>query len=116
MRYVTGTGRMLTGPTGNRYHALIGRFQNNAPGAINSLSVNWTVGTPFDAAGTGAAGTDPIAGISVYYSLTGLAGSWLKVSGPHAADGPATSPATVITPAGAVGASTKKILGCNRSS
>ena len=102
VRYVTGTGRMLTGPTGIRYHALIGRFQNNASGAINSLSVNWTVGTPFDAAGTGAAGTDPIAGISVYYSLTGLAGSWNKVSGPHAADGPATSPATVITPAGGI--------------
>lgn len=102
VRYVTGTGRMLTGPTGIKYHALIGQFQNNAGGAITSLSLNWTVGTPVDAIGAGAAGTDPIAGITVYYSRTGAAGSWEKVSGPHAADGPATTPATVITPASSI--------------
>ena len=93
IRYVTNAQKMLTGPTGNRYHALIGRFQNNTGAGIASLDLNWTVGSPFPSAGGGAFGTDPLAGVHVYFSKTGLLNSWTRLGGPF---GDAAGPVGVV--------------------
>ena len=99
MRYVTGSQTILTGPTGNRYSALVGRFQNNAGGTIESLSLAWTLGSPFAPGGTGAVGTDPIAGLHVYFSKTGATGSWTLFSAPHGTVG-VVGPTTLTIPSG----------------
>lgn len=88
MRHVTGS-HIFTGPTGNRYSALVGRFQNNAGGTIESFNLDWTLGVPFAPDGSGAVGTDPIAGLHVYFSKTGTAGSWTLVNAPYATAGAA---------------------------
>ncbi len=99
IRHVVAPGSMLTGPTGVRYHALIGRFQNNTGSAISSLDLAWTLGSPVDSGpGTGAVGTDPLAGIHVYFSKTGLAGSWTRLNGPFGApDGPVATATIALT-------------------
>ena len=98
VRYAVGTQRMLTGPTGNRYHALLGRFVNNAGGAIESLTLTWNLTTPLDPAGTGGVGSDPLAGLHVYYSTTGLLNSWTRLDGPHGSDA-TVGPSLITIPA-----------------
>lgn len=100
IRYAVNTARILTGPTGNKYSAFIGRFTNNAGASIESFGLTWAEGIAVASSGTGAVGTDPIAGLSVYYSRTGTTGSWVKVDGPHATDGDVGP--TTITPASSI--------------
>jgi hypothetical protein len=86
IRYLT-SGKMLSGPTGVRYSALMGQFQNNAGGALLSFNVRWTLGVPFAPSGTGAATTEQLAGIGLYFSASGAAGSWVSVHVPFASAG-----------------------------
>ena len=98
VRHITAGQNALTGPTGNAFSALVGRFQNSTAGPIANFNLAWTLGVPVAPGGTGAVGTDPVAGIHVYYSTTGALGSWVRVgTPPHATAGPVA--AVTITPA-----------------
>ncbi len=97
IRYVTSPGLFLTGPTGNRYQALIGRFRNATGFPLISFDLRWSLGSPVDAVGTAAPGIDPLAGIHVFYSKTGAANSWTLYSGPYALEeGPVPSETFVV--------------------
>lgn len=76
VQYVSGTQNILTGPTGNKYQALVAHFTNNSGVAISSANLSFLMGIDTASAGTAAVGTEPLAGLYTFFSVSGGTSSW----------------------------------------
>lgn len=78
-----GSGMIYTRPDGNGSNSnngaglslIMGTFSNNTGGTVSSLGIEFD----YARTATGAA-TESVGGLRLYYSLTGLAGSWNLIS------------------------------------
>ena len=77
-RYLSNatTQRILTRPTGVGYASVLATVQNTTGGNLSSVAVAYDLGNPTVL----PASEDPgLAGLRVYYSLTGLENSWILI-------------------------------------
>jgi hypothetical protein len=72
--YATSGHYIMTRPTGPGYSVLLGTFQNNSGSAQPQIVVTYNVTSVSNA-------TEEIPGHGVYYSLSGAAGSWIRIPG-----------------------------------
>lgn len=67
------TKRIFTRPTGNAYTALVATLTNNTGATLSTVTVNYDLQVT-------AYNNEHAAGHRVFYSLTGAAGSWVKLA------------------------------------
>lgn len=64
---------LQSNPTGVRATVLMATLRNDSGGNVSTISVNYDFGNPYVVAG------EQLPGVYAYYSLSGLADSWVKV-------------------------------------
>jgi hypothetical protein len=72
--YATAGHYIMTRPTGPGYGVLMGTFQNNSGSAQPQIVITYTLTANSQVA-------EEIPGHGVYYSLSGAAGSWIRIPG-----------------------------------
>jgi hypothetical protein len=70
--YATSGHYIMTRPTGPGYSVLMGTFQNNSGAAQPQIVITYTLNANSEVA-------EQISGHGVYYSLSGTAGSWIRI-------------------------------------